>query len=400
MPNYTYVGRSRAGKQMQGEVMADSKSEAIAALRKQQILVTVVKEKEKEERRLFGRGKVKPKDIALFTRQLSFMIDAGLPLNQALEILSSQTENKALQKTLFEVRQGIEGGSNFSEALREHPQVFSELYCNMIAAGETGGILDLILERLATYIEKNVKLTRAIKSALVYPVSIIVIAIAVVILILWQVIPTFAQLFTGLGSSLPMPTQVTIEVSNFIGNYILFIVGIIVGLVFLVRWYYSTPGGKMTMDTMLLRLPVLGIVLRKIAIARFCRTLGTLISSGVPILDGIEITAKTSGNALIEKHLMDARVSVESGKMLSEPLRDSEVFPQMVVQMINVGEQTGELDAMVSKVADFYEAEVDAAVADLLAMMEPLIIIFLGVTIGWIIVSMYMPIFSLIAEVM
>jgi type IV pilus assembly protein PilC len=400
MPVYTYVGRSRGGKQMEGEVMAESKAEAIAALRKQQILVTAVKEKEKEERRLFGRGKVKQKDIAVMTRQLCFMIDAGLPLNQALEILGGQTENKALQKTLFEVRQAIEAGANFSDALRDHPDVFSDLYCNMISAGEAGGILDIILERLSTYIEKAVKLTRAIKSALVYPISVIVIAMVVIVVILWQVIPTFAKLFTGLGASLPMPTQVTIAMSEFIGNYILFIVGGIVGFVFLVRWYYSTPGGKLAIDSMLLRLPVLGIVLRKIAIARFCRTLGTLITSGVPILDGLEITAKTAGNKVIENALMDARGKVEAGKNLSEPLRDSGVFPQMVVQMVNVGEQTGELDTMVNKVADFYEEEVDAAVADLLSMLEPLIIIFLGLSIGWIVISMYMPIFSIISEIM
>ena len=398
MPSYTYVGRSRGGKLMQGDLMAASKSEAIAALRKQQILVTTVEEKA-EAKRLFGRGKVKQKELAVFTRQLSFMIDAGLPLNQALEILGSQSENKALQKTLFEVRQAIEGGSGFSEALGAHPQVFTELYVNMVAAGETGGILDLILGRLATYIEKLVKLRRAIKSALVYPVSVIVIAVGVVILILWQVIPTFAKLFTGLGRSLPAPTQITIDISNFVASYILFIVGGIVALVWGVRFYYSTKGGKKVIDTLLLRLPVLGIVLRKIAIARFCRTLGTLVSSGVPILDSLDITARTAGNTVIEEAVMEARVAVESGKTLSEPLRDTEVFPPMVVHMINVGEQTGELDAMVNKVADFYEEEVDAAVADLLSLLEPLIIIFLGATVGWIVVSMYLPIFSLISEI-
>ena len=398
MPSYTYVGRSRGGKLLQGDLMAASKSEAIAALRKQQILVTTVEEKA-EAKRLFGRGKVKQKELAVFTRQLSFMIDAGLPLNQALEILGSQSENKALQKTLFEVRQAIEGGSGFSEALGAHPQVFTELYVNMVAAGETGGILDLILGRLATYIEKLVKLRRAIKSALVYPVSVIVIAIGVVILILWQVIPTFAKLFTGLGRSLPAPTQITIDISNFVANYILFIVGGIVAVVWGVRFYYSTKGGRKVIDTLLLRLPVLGIVLRKIAIARFCRTLGTLVSSGVPILDALDITARTAGNTVIEEAVMEARVAVESGKTLSEPLRDTEVFPPMVVHMISVGEQTGELDAMVNKVADFYEEEVDAAVADLLSLLEPLIIIFLGATVGWIVVSMYLPIFSLISEI-
>ena len=398
MPTYTYVGRSRGGKVHRGELMATSKNDAIAALRKQQILVTVVKEKGKDEGRLFGRGKVKPKDLAVMTRQLSFMIDAGLPLNQAIEIIGTQAENKTLKKTLFEVRQAIEGGSSFSDALAEHPHIFNELYTNMVAAGETGGILDTILERLANYIEKNVKLVRAVKSALIYPISVMTIAVAVVIVILWQVIPTFAKLFTGLGRALPAPTQITIDISNFIGNYILFIVGGIVAFVFLVRWYYSTPGGRLAIDRILLRMPVLGIVLRKISIARFCRTLGTLISSGVPILDGLDITAKTAGNKVIELAVIEARDSVESGKTLSEPLRDSDVFTPMVVQMVNVGEQTGELDAMVNKVAEFYEAEVDAAVADLLSLLEPLIIIFLGTTVGWIVVSMYMPIFTLIGE--
>jgi type IV pilus assembly protein PilC len=398
MPTYTYVGRSRGGKLHKGELLAANKNEAIAALRKQQILVTVVNEKGKEERRLFGRGKVKQKELAVVTRQLSFMIDAGLPLNQALEIIGAQVDNKALQKVLFEVRQSIEGGSSFSDSLSEHPQVFNELYTNMIAAGEAGGILDTILERLSSYIEKNVKLVRAVKSALVYPISVITIAVGVVIVILWQVIPTFAKLFTGLGRALPVPTQITIDISNFLGNYILFIIGAIVALVFTVRWYYTTPGGKLAIDSLLLRLPVLGIVLRKIAIARFCRTLGTLIGSGVPILDSLDITARTAGNKVIENAVKQARESVETGKTLSEPLRDSEVFTPMVVQMVNVGEQTGELDAMVNKVAEFYEAEVDAAVQDLLALMEPLIIIFLGVTIGWIVVSMYMPIFTLIGE--
>lgn len=399
MPTFSYVGRSRGGKLLEGEILADNKNEAIEQLRKQQVLVTTVKEKT-EKRALFGKGKVKPKEIAVMTRQLSFMIDAGLPINQALEILSSQSENKTLQKTLFEVRQAIEGGSSMSDALGEHTEVFSELYVNMVAAGESGGILDVILDRLATYIEKLVKLQRAVKSALVYPISVIVIAVGVVIVILWQVIPTFAKLFTGLGATLPMPTQITIAISEFIGNYILYIVGGVISIILSVRWYASTPNGRRNIDRLLLRLPVIGIVLRKIAIARFCRTLGTLISSGVPILEGLEITAKTAGNKVIEEDIMRARDSVESGKTLSEPLRDSEIFPPMVVQMVNVGEQTGELDAMVSKVADFYEDEVDAAIADLLALLEPLIILFLGGTVGWIVVSMYLPIFALISEIM
>lgn len=262
------------------------------------------------------------------TRQLSFMIDAGLPINQALEILGAQTDNKLLQKTMFEVRKSIESGTSFSDALKAHPEVFTDLYVNMVAAGESGGILDIILDRLAVYIEKNVKLQRAVKSALVYPISVIVIAVGVVIVILWQVIPTFAELFIGLGADLPAPTKITIAISNFIGDYILFLVGGIIGLVLTAKWYVTTPNGKLNADRLVLKLPILGMVMQKIALARFCRTLGTLISSGVPILEGLEITAKTSGNKVIEADVMKARDSVESGKTLSEPLRDSDLFRQ------------------------------------------------------------------------
>ena len=396
MPTFTYQGRSRTGKVLEGEILADSKNEAIEQLRKQHVLVTTVDEKV-EKKSLFGKGTIKQKEIAVMTRQLSFMIDAGLPINQALEILGNQTENKMLQKTMYEVRKAIESGSSFSDALSSHPDVFTDLYVNMVAAGESGGILDIILDRLAVYIEKNVKLQRAVKSALVYPISVIVIAVGVVIVILWQVIPTFAELFIGLGADLPGPTKITIGISNFIADYILFIFGGIIAFVLGMKWYVSTPNGRYTMDKLILRIPILGMVMQKIALARFCRTLGTLISSGVPILEGLEITAKTSGNKIIEEDIMKARDSVESGKTLSEPLRDSDMFPPMVVQMVHVGEQTGELDAMVSKVADFYEDEVDAAIADLLSLMEPMIILFLGGTVGWIVVSMYLPIFSLIS---
>lgn len=399
MPQFTYIGRSRGGKELAGELFAETKAEAIEQLRKQQVMVTKVEEKA-EDKKLFGKGKVKMKEVSVFTRQLSFMIDAGLPINQALEILGSQAENKTLKKVLYDVRQSVEGGSNFSDALAEHPKVFTELYVNMVAAGESGGILDVILDRLAVYMEKLVKLNRAVKSALVYPIAVVGIAVGVVIVILWKVIPTFAELFTGLGTTLPGPTLLTIAISDFISNYILYIAAAITGLVFLLRWYASTEKGRYNIDRILLRLPVFGAVLKKIAIGRFCRTLGTLISSGVPILESLEITAKTAGNKVIEEEVMGAREAVESGKTLSEPLRDSAIFPLMVVQMVNVGEQTGELDGMVNKVADFYEDEVDAAIADLLALMEPLIILFLGATVGWIVVSMYLPIFTLISEIM
>jgi type IV pilus assembly protein PilC len=399
MPQFTYIGRSRGGKELNGEIFAESKTEAIEQLRKQQVLVTKVEQKE-EGKKLFGAASVKMKEIAVMTRQLSFMIDAGLPINQSLEILSSQAENKTLKKVLFEVRTAVEGGLSLSDALAEHPKVFTELYVNMVAAGESGGILDVILERLAVYMEKLVKLNRAVKSALVYPAAVVIIAVLVVFVILWKVIPTFAELFTGLGASLPAPTQITIAISEFIGNYILYIIGTIVGLIAAFRWYASTKKGRYNIDRVMLRLPIFGAVLKKIAVGRFCRTLGTLISSGVPILESLEITAKTSGNKIIEEEVMEAREAVETGKTLSEPMRDSAVFPMMVVQMVNVGEQTGELDSMVNKVADFYEDEVDAAIADLLSLLEPLIILFLGGTVGWIVVSMYLPIFALISEIM
>lgn len=399
MPNYSWKGRTRAGRVQEGVLVAESKEAAIAALRKQQIVVTAVTEKGKEFALPKLGGRISSKEIAIFTRQFSVMIDAGLPLVQCLEILGAQQDNKAFQKVLFQVRQDVESGSTLADALRKHPKAFDDLYCNMVTAGEAGGILDTILQRLAQYIEKIVKLRASVRSALVYPTAVIAIAVLVVWVILWKVIPTFATLFEGLGASLPLPTRITIALSHFIGSFWwLMILAVIGGVVFLAR-YHKTHKGRRHIDGFLLRLPVLGSVLRKIAVARFCRTLGTLVSSGVPILEALEITARTSGNAIVEDAIMATRRSVEEGKTISDPLKATDVFPPMVVQMVAVGEQTGALESMLSKIADFYEDEVDEATANLLALLEPVMIVFLGVVIGGIVVSMYLPMFDLISKI-
>jgi type IV pilus assembly protein PilC len=399
MPNYNWKGRTRGGRVQEGVLVADSKDAAIAALRKQQIIVTAVTEKGKEFALPTLKGKITPKEIAVFTRQFSVMIDAGLPLVQCLEILGSQQENKTFRAILMQVRQDVESGSNLADALRKHPKAFDDLYCNMVAAGEAGGILDTILQRLSQYIEKIVKLRAAIRSAMVYPVAVITIAVLVVWIILWKVIPTFATLFEGLGASLPLPTRITIALSNFIGSW-WWMCFLSIGMtIFLVTRYHKTHKGRRHIDALLLKMPVLGMVLKKIAVARFCRTLSTLVSSGVPILEGLEITARTSGNAIVEDAIMSTRLSVEEGKTIAEPLKGTDVFPDMVVQMVAVGEQTGALETMLSKIADFYEDEVDEATANLLALLEPIMISFLGVVIGGIVISMYMPMFDLITKI-
>ena len=396
MPAYVWKGKTRQGQATGGERVADSRDALMQILRREQIVVTSVKEKGKEiALPKLGQG-IKSKDVAIFTRQFSVMIDAGLPLVQCLEILGSQQENTVFQRVLLTVRQDVEGGSSLADAMKKHPKAFDDLYANMIAAGEAGGILDTILKRLATYIEKNVKLQSQVKSALVYPIAVVSIAALVVGVILWKVIPTFAALFAGLNAQLPLPTRIVILASNWFVRLLPFlIVAIVVGLV-LFRRYYATDGGRHTVDRIMLRLPVLGLILRKIAVARFCRTLSTLISSGVPILDGLEITARTAGNAIVQDAIMVTRKSVEGGQSIAQPLKDTEVFPPMVVQMISVGEQTGALDAMLAKIADFYEDEVDTAVANLMTLMEPVMILFLGIVVGGIVVSMYLPIFDLI----
>jgi type IV pilus assembly protein PilC len=399
MPVYTYKGTDKKGASVSGEASATSKSELQNQLRRQQITPTKMSEKGKEfNLPTFGSG-IDSKELAVFTRQFSVMIDAGLPLVQCLEILAGQQENKVFQKVLTATRASVEGGATLSAAMRAHPKVFDALYVNMVEAGETGGILDTILQRLSTYIEKNVKLKRAVKSAMVYPIGVLSIAAAVIILLLWKVVPIFATLFAGLGVDLPLPTKIVIMASNFVGSIFgLLLVVAAVGVVFGIKVWYGTPQGRYILDSIILKLPVLGILMRKIAVARFTRTLGTLIASGVPILEGLDITARTAGNAVVERSLQQVRKSLEEGKTLTEPLKDSAVFPGMVTQMISVGEQTGAMDAMLQKIADFYEEEVDAAVKDLLTALEPIMIVFLGIVVGGVVISMYMPLFSLIGK--
>ena len=399
MPVFTYRGTNRSGSSVSGELTASSKAELQNILRRQQITPTKMSEKGKEfNLPTFGAG-VKAKELAIFTRQFSVMIDSGLPLVQCLEILASQQENKTFQKVLTGTRSSVEGGSTLSAAMRQFPKVFDSLYVNMVEAGETGGILDTILQRLSSYIEKNVKLQRAVKSALVYPVGVLTVAVGVIVLLLWKVVPIFATLFAGLGVDLPLPTKIVIGLSNLIGSYFgLLALVAFGGILFGIKVWYGTAQGRFALDSLILRLPVLGILMRKIAVARFTRTLGTLIASGVPILEGLDITAKTAGNAVVEKALKQVRRALEEGKSLTEPLKDSEVFPGMVTQMISVGEQTGAMDAMLQKIADFYEEEVDAAVKDLLTALEPVMIVFLGLVVGGVVISMYLPLFSLIGK--
>ncbi len=399
MPVYAYTGVNRAGAKVSGERQAATKDELRTLLRRENITVNKASEKGKEFALPTFGGGVSTKELAIFTRQFSVMIDAGLPLVQCLEILAGQQENKTFEKILTGVRSAVEGGSTLSAAMRTYSKVFDQLFVNMVEAGETGGILDTILQRLATYIEKNVKLKRAVVSALIYPVAVIGIAASVIILLLWKVVPIFATLFAGLGVDLPLPTRIVIGLSHFIGSiygFLIFVIfiGICVGL----KFWYKTPAGRYVIDSVLLRLPLIGILLRKIAVAQFTRTLGTLISSGVPILEGLDITARTSGNAVVEQAILKTRKAVEAGRTLVDPLKETEVFPSMVTQMIGVGEQTGAMDAMLQKIADFYEDEVDAAVKDLLTALEPLMIVVLGGVVGGVVISMYMPLFSMIAK--
>ena len=400
MPNFVWKGKNRAGQKQEGVLLADSRDAAVATLRRQQIQVVNVREKGKEIPFLprFPM-RVNQKRIAIFTRQFSVMLDAGLPLVQCLEILGEQEENKKFQEIINTTRSDVESGSSLHEAMRKHPPAFDDLFVNMVAAGEAGGILDVILQRLSTYLEKSVKLKAQVKSAMVYPTVIIAVAIIIVWVILWKVIPVFAQLFTGLGGDLPYLTKAVVAASNFVGRFSIPIL-ILLFIAFMAgRAYYKTYNGRRVGDNLLLRIPILGMLLRKIAVARFCRTLSTLTSSGVPILDGLEITAKTAGNAIIEDAIMAVRRSVEEGRTISDPLRETKVFPAMVVQMINVGEQTGALDQMLSKIADFYEDEVDVAVAGLVKLLEPLMIVVLGGIVGVIVTAMYLPLYTILGSI-
>jgi type IV pilus assembly protein PilC len=396
---FQYSGKTRSGEGREGTIKASHREEALSLLRKQGIIVTSISEKESAFGNIGGRGKVKDKDLAIFTKQFSVMIDSGLPLVQCLEALASQQENKTFQKALFQVRADVEGGSTLADALGKQDHIFNNLYVNMVAAGEAGGILDIIMQRLAIYIEKAYKLQSAFKSAMIYPTTVIVAAGLIIAIILWKVIPAFETMFQGLGAELPLPTKIVVAMSNFLVSFGWLVVLGIFAVIFAIKQYYKTQGGRHLIDSIMLKLPILGVILRKIAVARFSRTLSTLVSSGVPILEGLLITAKTAGNAIIEDAIMDTRKAVETGKEIADPLKDSGVFPPMVVQMISVGEATGALDAMLSKVADFYEDEVDTAVAGLMSLLEPVMIIILGGAVGGIVVAMYLPIFKIIQHI-
>ncbi len=399
MPVFTFSGKNTEGQKITGERVAVNKQVLASQLRREQISAPTIREKGKEfALPTFGSSKVKTKDIAIFFRQFSVMIDAGLPLVQCLEILAANQENATFQKTLTGVRSTVEGGATLANAMRLYPKVFDDLSTNMIEAGETGGILDIILQRLATYVEKAVKLKSAVKSALIYPVAVISLAVLIVGALLKWVVPIFSNLFAGLGVALPLPTRIVMGLSAFVGQFWWFFILGTVGAVFGLKQIRKDPRGRYWMDYAMLKLPVIGILLRKIAVARFTRTLGTLITSGVPILEGLSITARTSGNAVLEAALLKVRKAIEEGRTIVDPLRESGVFPNMVTQMIGVGEATGAMDNMLQKIADFYEDEVDTATKDMLAMLEPVIIAVLGVLVGGIVISLYMPLFSMIAK--
>jgi len=399
MPKFTWEGKNRAGKVQKGDMEAPSEAAVNAQLRRSGIVPSKVKERGKgmdvEIKLSFMQPKVTTKDLVVFTRQFATMIDAGLPLVQCLDILSRQQENKTFQKMLLAVKESVESGSTFADALKKHPKAFDSLYCNLVAAGEVGGILDTILNRLAAYIEKALKLKKQVKSAMTYPATIVGIALVVIAVILIFVIPAFEKMFADFGGSLPLPTQIVIMISNFIQSYILVIIGTAFASIFLFKKFYATVKGRAIVDDFALKLPVFGMLIRKVAVAKFTRTLGTMISSGVPILDGLEIVAKTAGNTTVEKAIYKVKQSISEGKTIAEPLTQSGVFPPMVCQMIAVGEQAGALDTMLNKIADFYDDEVDDAVSNLTAMMEPLLMLFLGVTVGGLVIAMYLPIFKL-----
>lgn len=404
MPTYAFKGRNRLNELVSGEKEAATQDELRALLRREQVILTSASEKGREIAipKLGRRKKVKAKELAVFTRQFSVMIDAGLPLVQCIDILGEQQQNAFFKDVLRQVRQNVEEGSTLFAALEKHPKVFDNLYTSMVEAGETGGVLDLILQRLATLIEKVVKLKRSIVSAAIYPAAVITVAIGAIAIIMIVVIPQFQQIFLGLlgpGEDLPLPTRIVMAISSFIAGWggLALLVGIIASAVG-IRYYYKTPKGRWNIDSLLLKVPIIGSIIRKVAVARFSRILSTLLSSGVPILQSLDITAKTAGNVIVEDAILKVRAGVERGENFVDPLKATDVFPHMVGQMIGVGEQTGALDAMLGKIADFYEEEVDTAIADLLGLLEPVLIAFLGVTIGSIVISMYLPLFSLIGK--
>ena len=398
MPNFSFKARNRQGQMVAGERVADSRQALALALRREQVLLLEAQEKRVTKRSFEFGGNPTPKDIAVFTRQFSVMIDAGVPLVQCIELLAATQDNKKFKAALKAVQIDVESGNSLAASMKNHPRVFDDLYTNMVAAGEAGGILDTIFQRLAVYIEKNVKLKRAVQSAMVYPVAVVVIASGVITLILWKVVPMFTELFASMGVDLPLPTRIVIGASRFIGSFGIFIAIGIAILAFLFRAYYRTPKGRYTVDGLILKAPVFGPLLRKIAVARFTQTMATLIASGVPILDCLDITARTSGNAIIEEAILNVKKAISEGRTIVDPLKESGVFPTMVVSMIGVGEQAGALETMLTKIAAFYEEEVDAAVGDLMTALEPMIIVVLGTTVGGIVISMYMPIFTLVGQ--
>jgi len=399
MPNFSFKGKNRQGQSVSGERVADSRQALAMALRREQIFLTEAEEKKAGGLKSleFG-GNPTPKDIAVFTRQFSVMIDSGVPLVQCLQILAETQENKKFGAAITAVQKEVEQGNNLSASMKMHPKMFDDLYTNMVAAGEAGGILDTIFQRLSVYIEKAVKLKRAVQSALVYPIAVVLIAGGVITLILWKVVPAFTELFNSMEVELPLPTRIVIASSQFVGSFGIFV---IIGLGLLTaafRAYYRTPKGRYSVDALLLKAPVFGPLLRKIAVARFTRTMATLIASGVPILDCLDITARTSGNAVIEEAILNVKKAIAEGRTIVDPLKASGVFPSMVVSMVGVGEQAGALETMLTKIADFYEEEVDAAVGDLMTAMEPAMIVVLGVIVGGIVISMYLPIFTLVGK--
>ena len=401
MPTFTYEGKTLKGEPRKGEIDAASLAVATANLRRQQIITSKVVEKKAGFALKipgFG-GKVTTKEIVIFTRQFATMIDAGLPLVQCLDILSSQQPNQLFKTTLTEIKKSVEGGSTFADALRKHPKIFDDLYVNLVAAGEVGGILDTILGRLAGFMEKSEKLKGKIKGALMYPLVISIIAVVIVGGLLLFVVPIFEGMFKDFGKALPAPTQFVVDLSNVLKAYWYIIIGGIAGIVIGLKQFNATPKGRIIMDGIKLKIPIFGDLIRKTAVARFTRTMATMMSSGVPILEALEIVAKTSGNKIIEAAIMKTRTSLSQGKTLAEPLAETKVFPSMVVQMISVGESTGALDAMLSKIADFYEQEVDQAVDTLMSLIEPVFMAFLGVTVGGLIIALYLPIFSLAGAV-
>ena len=396
MATFTYTARAFNGDLRTATIDASSRDDVIAQLRKQRLSVVKI---DQDATKKIGRGSIKTRDVVIFTRQFSTMINSGLPLVQALTILAEQTDNKALAEVTRKVVFDVESGNTVADALSKHPRAFTNLYVNMVAAGEAGGILDTILLRLATFLEKNDALVRKVKGAMIYPTVIMSVAAIAVVVLLIFVIPVFAGMFASAGQALPLPTRIVIGASGFLRRYWWVIGAVVVIGGYMFKKYYATPPGKLVIDRLMLRMPVLGDVLRKSAVSRFTRTLGTLISSGVSILEGLEITAKTAGNRVIQDAIMQSRSSIAGGDTIAQPLQKSKVFPPMVISMIAVGEQTGGLDEMLSKIADFYDEEVDAAVSNLLSLLEPIMIVFLGVVVGGMVVAMYLPIFDMVNAV-